>query len=296
MCIHYDFGKQDMVEWLHLCLREKAQSYVTSLPYEVQHNYDDLVRHLVQRFEPYSTQVALSLLHQAAQYEEESLCEFANKIRELALQASQPENGELSSSLLVHIFLRGCIDKQAALQAFLVEHRNSEQAVTYMKMIYSSKNVLFGRNKVRQRRQVTFSDSEPNFMEGRRETGADIQYMTPPEVQRVASSFKETQAEFVSPAIEQRFGEMRSEFGESLNEVRSGQRKNTGALDEIRSILRQLVPDSKSVITSSPQNCFRCGKERHFRKDCSMEIPPSSPAYSPNKSTFWTVKRKTVVL
>ncbi len=66
VCIHYDFSEQDMVEWLHLCLREKAQSYVTSLPYEVQHNYDDLVHHLEQRFEPCSTQVALSLLHQAA--------------------------------------------------------------------------------------------------------------------------------------------------------------------------------------------------------------------------------------
>ncbi len=115
VCTHYDFGEQDMVEWLHLCLREKAQSYVTSLPYAVQHNYDDLVRQLEQRFEPCSTQVALSLLHQAAQSEEESLCEFADRIRELAQQASQPENGELSSSLLVHILLRGCLDKQAAL-------------------------------------------------------------------------------------------------------------------------------------------------------------------------------------
>ncbi len=236
VCVHYDFGEQDMVEWLPLCLRGKAQSYVTSLPYEIQNHYDDLVRHLEQRFEPCSTQVALSLLHQAAQYEEESLCEFADRIRELALQASQPENGELSSSLRVHIFLRGCIDKQAALQAFLVEHRNLEQAVTYMKMICSSKNVLFGRNKVRQHRQVTFSDSEPTFMEGRRETDADIEYTIPPGVQRVASSFKETQEEFVSPAIEQRFGEMRSEFGESLNEVRSGQRKNAEALNELSSL------------------------------------------------------------
>ncbi len=78
---------------------------------------------------------------------------------------------------------------------------------------------------------------------------------------------------------------IRSENRESLDEVCSGQRKNTGALDEIRSVLRQLVRD-KSVITSSPRNCFRCGKEGHFRKDCPMEIPPSSPAYSPNKSTF----------
>ncbi len=124
VCVHYDFGEQDMVEWLLLCLRGKAQSFVTSLPYEIQNNYDNLVRQLEQRFEPCSTQVALSLLRQAAQYEGESLCEFADRIRELALQASQPENGELSSSLLVHIFLRGCLDKQAALQAFLVEHRN----------------------------------------------------------------------------------------------------------------------------------------------------------------------------
>ncbi len=61
--------------------------------------------------------------------------------------------------------------------------------MTYMKMICSSKNVLFGRNKVRQ---VTFSGSEPTFMERKSETGANIQHMTPPGVQRVASSFKGT--------------------------------------------------------------------------------------------------------
>ncbi len=251
VCTHYDFGEQDMVEWLHLCLRGKAQSYVTSLPYGVQHNYDDLVRQLEQRFEPCSTQVALSLLHQAAQYEGESLCEFADRIRELAQQASQPENGELSSSLLVHIFLRGCLDKQAALQAFLVEHRSLEQAVSYMKMISSSKNVLFGRSKVRQ---VMFSDREPTIMEG-----------------KVDMDGNPGGEEFVSPTIDKRFAamderirankgavkELRSELRESLNELRSGQRetveaqqKNTEVLDEIRSTLRQLVPDSKSVITS----------------------------------------------
>ena len=318
VCMHYDFGEQDMVEWLHLCLRGKAQSYVTSLPYEVQHNYDDLVRQLEQRFEPCSTQVALSLLHQAVQYEGESLCEFADRIRELAQQASQPENGELSSSLLVHIFLRGCLDKQAALQAFLVEHRNLEQAVSYMKMISSSKNVLFGRSKVRQ---VMFSDREPTVMEGKVDMDGNPQYMTPPGIQRVARfpsnkslspSKGRTQAfrgtfgeEFVSSTIDKRFAamderirankgavkELRSEFRESLNELRSGQRKgvevqqkNTEALDEIRSTLRQLVPDSKSGLTNSPRNCFRCGKEGHFRKDCLMEIP--SLADSPNKSTF----------
>ncbi len=108
--------------------------------------------------------MSLSLLHQATQYEGESFSEFADRIWELAQQASQPENGELSSSLLVHIFLRGCLDKHAALQAFLVEHRNLEQAVSYMRMICSSKNVLFGKNKVRQ---VMFSDSEPTAMEGK---------------------------------------------------------------------------------------------------------------------------------
>ncbi len=129
-------------------------------------------------------------------------------------------------------------------------------------------------------------------MEGRSEAGAKIEYMTPPGVQRVASSFKGTFGEeFVSLVIKQRFGEMRSELRESLNEicseiteaqdeVRSGQWKNTGALDEICSVLRQLVPD-KSAITSVPRNYFRCGKEGHFQKDCLMEIRPSSPARSP---------------
>ncbi len=40
VCVHYEFSEQDMVEWLHLCLRGKAQSYETSLSYEIQNNYD----------------------------------------------------------------------------------------------------------------------------------------------------------------------------------------------------------------------------------------------------------------
>ncbi len=120
--------------------------------------------------------------------------------------------------------------------------------------------------------------------------------------------------EFVSPTIEKRFAAMderirvnkgavsdlRSELRENreaLNEIRSSQRRNvealnenrtehrrnTEALDEIRSTLRKLVPDSKSAITSSPRKCFRCDKTGHFRKDCPMRTPPTSPYRSPKK-------------
>ena len=125
---------------------------------------------LEQRFEPCSTRVALSLLHQASQYEEESLCEFPDRIRELAQRTNQSEHGEFSSSLLVHIFLRGCLDKQAGLQAFLVEHRNLEQAVSYMRMICSGKNVLYGKSKVKLVKSV---DSEIFRVERNQETMED---------------------------------------------------------------------------------------------------------------------------
>ena len=93
VCVYYDLGEIDRLQWLLLSLRGRARTFAASLPHELQNNYDDLVRQLEQRFEPCSTQVALSLLHQASQYEGESLSEFADRIRELAQQASQPENG-----------------------------------------------------------------------------------------------------------------------------------------------------------------------------------------------------------
>ena len=97
-----------------------------------------------------------------------------------------------------------------------------------------------------------FSDREPTVMEGKVEMDVNPQYMTPPGIQRVArfssnrspspskgrtQAFKGTFGEeFVSPTIEKRFAamdeEIRWEFRESLDEVRSGQRKNSEPLDD----------------------------------------------------------------
>ncbi len=126
------------------------------MPRHVQTDYDLLLHGLTERFDDkIPEQAAYSLLLQLRQLEGESSEEFAERIREMAHQATSPDGAEPCPSLLVNVFLQGCRDQYAALQALHVNHTSLEQALAFVKMYSSHKEVIFGKSKVRR---VKFED------------------------------------------------------------------------------------------------------------------------------------------
>ncbi len=95
LCDAFGLEGDVRLEWLLLSLTDRASAFVATLPRHVQTDYDLLLHGLTERFDDkIPEQAAYSLLLQLKQLEGESSEEFAERIRELARQATSPDGSE----------------------------------------------------------------------------------------------------------------------------------------------------------------------------------------------------------
>ncbi|CAC5412299.1 unnamed protein product [Mytilus coruscus] len=109
---------------------------------------------LNQRFGPTPPKCQLQ---EVRQFADESIEEFAERIQELATDGylNTPEN--VVDTIAVDAFLKGCIDKKAALFAMEKDPNTMDQALQYVKSSILNQKILLGYRKPEIKR-VQFND------------------------------------------------------------------------------------------------------------------------------------------
>ncbi|CAC5400387.1 unnamed protein product [Mytilus coruscus] len=102
----------------------------------------------------------LTVIVVVRQFVDESIEEFAERIQELATDGylNTPEN--VVDTIAVDAFLKGCIDKKAALFAMEKDPNTMDQALRYVKSSIHNQKILLGYRKPEIKRVQLYDDSE----------------------------------------------------------------------------------------------------------------------------------------
>lgn len=143
----YKWDKQQMLDKLIECLRDKALKFVSTRQEAVQKDVDLLAEKLNQRFGnknlPHTIRRQLQEIKQLA---DESIEEFSEKIQEMAADGYINTPEHVIETISVDAFLKGCLDKKAALFAMEKNPSTIDQALQYVKSSIHNQKILLGYN------------------------------------------------------------------------------------------------------------------------------------------------------
>lgn len=154
----YKWDKQQKLDKLIECLRDKALKFVSTRQEAVQKDFDLLTEKLNQRFGnkdlPHTIRRQLQEIKQLA---DESIEEFSEKIQEMAADGYINTPEHVIETISVDAFLKGCLDKKAALFAMEKNPSTIDQALQYVKSSIHNQKILLGYKKPEVKR-VQFSE------------------------------------------------------------------------------------------------------------------------------------------
>ena len=162
MGIRYNWPEEERLERIIQCFRDSALTFFSKLPPRAQNNYRELIQSFDNRFnrlEPPTT--VRRRLQDVKQGASETLEEFAEQVRKLALDGFPGATLDVVDAVAADAFLKGCRDKSAALLAMQQRPQTVDQAAEWVKEAVHNQNVLYGDTKMKARMIVQDEDEGP---------------------------------------------------------------------------------------------------------------------------------------
>ena len=141
--------EQDMPDILAMHLKGDALHFFGQLPAEVRSSFSRVMQFMTTRFvKGRSLESARSLFLGASQVENESLRDFAGRLRSLAIEAFPGLPMDYVEGEMIRRFQDGCVYRDLTLLTCAVSHKTLEEVVVSMEML-SEKQKSLGLKKIR---------------------------------------------------------------------------------------------------------------------------------------------------
>ena len=148
----------EKLEMLQICLLDHASRFESSLPKAVRSDYGMFIERLQARYgEDQDETTARISLHAAKQFSTETEDEFAERLERLAEIAYQDGDQHTKDGIIVHQFIRGCINQKAAFVVSTQKppNKNLAQVLSSYKAAVSRQTAIFGATESTARRMKT---------------------------------------------------------------------------------------------------------------------------------------------
>jgi hypothetical protein len=241
------------------CMRDKAISFVRTLPREKASEYQTLKKALCDRYGNITDKKTLRRqLVTLKQREDESVEQFADYVYQKVTDAFPRNNEDLTGQMAVEYFLGGCRDKLAAYATLEKEPQSITEAVRVIKT--SMANLKATGRSGYHTRQVSFEQAPTRPLEVR-------QITSPHRSQgREGRSVQFTES---SDSKTNEGTELVKQLGESI------------AL-QLQKLVDSSIQKNRSVSPIRNSGCFQCGDTSHFARECPKKTYDGRRSRSPS--------------
>ncbi|VDI47032.1 Hypothetical predicted protein [Mytilus galloprovincialis] len=269
----YNWTNQDRLDKLIECLRDRALKFFTTMPKSVQEGYQAVCKKMEDRFGRKDLpHVIRRQLQDLRQLPEEPLDEYAERTQDLATDGFPGTPDDFIQIVATDAFLKGCMDKKAALTAMDKDPDSLDKALKYVKSAVTNQKVILG-NKKPEVKRVTFHETETDVYDSH----GDHESTSVRALYRKGASDTDVISRFESrlKKTEEDVQDTKTSIKQILDILKRGNSTNRfGQQQRLSSPGRSPIRDNK---------CFNCGEEGHFIAQC--EKPKSrSPQRYGNRS------------
>ena len=160
----FEVSDEEKLELLQICLQEQASKFEQALPIAVRANYAQYVERLQARYgEDRDATTARMKLHGIRQTVTETEDEFSERLEQLTELAYPNGNQDMKNDIIVHEFLRGCLNEKAAFVVATQQpaHTTLAQVLRSYKAAISRQQAILGKTEtVRRANDVADSTAD----------------------------------------------------------------------------------------------------------------------------------------
>lgn len=253
----YEWSPQECKDQICWCLEGKASEYYAMLTDRNKHmSFTDMIEKFEKRFGykelPETAQVQFQIARQQA---DENLEDWADRVLSLATKAFRdlPEDHMYQQAVLR--LCQGVSDKEAGTAASNVRPKSIEEAIDKMRWFQHNQQAIYGRGPKREVRQTSLNRGYPYEQE------VTVSATTLP-----SKRDSETPWKADIERVEDKIDKMQSDL-----------------LSELKKIaIPAPAPSQPSGRNHSParMECYSCGSQNHFKRDCPKlrRSPSRSPS------------------
>jgi len=261
----YEWSDRDRLDKLIECLRDRALKFFALKQKTIQDNYKAICKKMEERFGRKDLpNVVRRQLQELRQQPEETLDEYAERAQDLAADGYPNTPDGFIQIVATDAFLKGCIDKKAALSAMDKDPENLDKALQFVKSAVTNQRVIMG-NRRPDIKRVTFEDCETT------NTDSEEEIVPTPLVRTIYRKGEFDVAKF--DARLKKTEDDLKDTKESLKKILDLLQRPS--YQQSRSPQRSFSPQRSPVRSG---NCYSCGEPGHFASECEQRRgrPPQS--------------------